>query len=108
MQGRLQLSCGYVDDDRMIIHDDNPNQGYFLAAGSGVQGRVQLSCGHVDIGRMIIQVNHIFLAAGVGGRVEVQGKEGNNSSYKSHNVSASLSLPESYKFLSRCVSVCVS
>ena len=28
VQGRLKLSCGHVDIDRMIIHDCNPNQGY--------------------------------------------------------------------------------
>ena len=27
--GRVQLSCGHVDIDRMVIHDDNPNEGYF-------------------------------------------------------------------------------
>ena len=64
MQGRLQLSCGHVDNDRMIIHDDNPNQGYVLAAGVvgggvwvrgvRVQGRLQLNCGHVDNDRMIV------------------------------------------------------
>ena len=30
VQERIQLSCGYVDIDRMIAHDDNPNQGYFF------------------------------------------------------------------------------
>ena len=28
VQGRVQLSCAHVDIDRMIIPDDNPNQGY--------------------------------------------------------------------------------
>ena len=27
MLGRVQLSCGHVDIERMIIYDDNPNQG---------------------------------------------------------------------------------
>ena len=31
----MQLSCGHVDIDRMIIHDDNPNQGYFFGGGMG-------------------------------------------------------------------------
>ena len=30
VQGRVQLSCGHVDTDRMIIHDDMSNQGFFL------------------------------------------------------------------------------
>ena len=30
MQGRVQLSCGHVDINMMIIHDDNPNQGYYF------------------------------------------------------------------------------
>ena len=38
--GRAQLSCGHVDIDRMIIHDDNPNQGFF-SGGEGERGRVQ-------------------------------------------------------------------
>ena len=67
MQGRLKLSCGHVDNDRMIIHDGNPNQGYI----------------------------YIFLCVlgggGDGGRVEVQGKERNNNSHKSHTVPPSLS-----------------
>ena len=29
----MQLSCGHVDIDRMIIHDDNPNQGFFVRDG---------------------------------------------------------------------------
>ena len=27
--GESAKSCGHVDIDRMIIHDDNTNQGYF-------------------------------------------------------------------------------
>ena len=34
----MQLSCGHVDIDRMIIHDDNPNQGYFFFLGGGGGG----------------------------------------------------------------------
>ena len=34
VQGRVQLSCGYVDIDRMIFHDDNLNQGFF-GGGAG-------------------------------------------------------------------------
>ena len=31
MQRSVQLNCGRdVDIDRMIIHDDNPNQGFLL------------------------------------------------------------------------------
>ena len=30
MQGRVQLSCGHVDNERMEIHDDNLYQGYFF------------------------------------------------------------------------------
>ena len=32
MQGRVQISYGHLDIDRMIIHDDNPNQ-IFLCVG---------------------------------------------------------------------------
>ena len=28
--GRVQLSCGHVEIDRMIIHDDIPDQRFFL------------------------------------------------------------------------------
>ena len=52
-----------------------------------VHGRVQLSCGHVDIDRMIIQIKDIFGLGLNGGRVDVQGKERNNNSLKSHTVS---------------------
>ena len=30
VQGRVQLSCGHVDNERMEIHDDNLYQGYFF------------------------------------------------------------------------------
>ena len=36
VQGRRQFSCGHVDNDRIIIHDDDPNQGFF-AGGGGVK-----------------------------------------------------------------------
>ena len=49
----MQLSCGHVDIDRMIIHDDNPNQGFlsfFIWGGwggekgqAGVQGKEVVS-----------------------------------------------------------------
>ena len=28
VQGTVQLSCGHVDIGRLIIHDDNQNQGF--------------------------------------------------------------------------------
>ena len=36
----MQLNCGPVDIDRMINHDDNPNQGFFffLVGGGGRAG----------------------------------------------------------------------
>ena len=33
LQGRVQFSCGHVDIDRMIFHDDYPNEGYFWGGG---------------------------------------------------------------------------
>ena len=35
MQGRVQLGCGHVDIDRLIIHGDNPNQGFLSGGGGG-------------------------------------------------------------------------
>ena len=37
MQGRVQLSCGHVDIDRMIIHDD-----IFFWGGGGGRGRGEM------------------------------------------------------------------
>ena len=39
VQGRVQLSCGHVDNDRKIIHEDNPSQGYFLEGGGEMRTR---------------------------------------------------------------------
>ena len=33
VQWRVQFSCGDVDIDKMIIHDDNRNQGFFWKGG---------------------------------------------------------------------------
>ena len=38
VRGRVQVSCGHVDIDRMIIHDDIPNQAFFLFRGGGGSG----------------------------------------------------------------------
>ena len=35
VQGRVQLSCGQVDIERMEIHDDNLYQGYFWGGDGG-------------------------------------------------------------------------
>ena len=41
VQGRRQFSCGHVDNDRIIIHDDDPNQGFFAGGGGGEMGAEQ-------------------------------------------------------------------
>lgn len=37
----MKLTCGHVDTDRMIIHGDNPNQGFlsFLVGDGGEGGK---------------------------------------------------------------------
>ena len=41
---RIQLSCGHVDIDRMKIHDDNPNQKFFVGVG-GMKWRYGMGAG---------------------------------------------------------------
>ena len=57
MQGRVQISCGYVDIHTLIIHDDNLNQGYFVRMGRW--GKVEAGLGYsakIGVGREFIAI----------------------------------------------------
>ena len=53
LQGKVELSCGNVNINRIIIHDDNPNQGFYLVVGWGAQSEKAAGPGYSNARREV-------------------------------------------------------